>query len=74
MCLLQLVFTWYMLEGKLPTGISKTQIYLDEVALFWMSQWASCKRPIEPLVVSRVQIKIQFLIGYEQRMTLVYKM
>ena len=34
-----------MLEGKLPTGTSKTkkiQIYLDEVALFWMSQWAAC--------------------------------
>ena len=33
-----------MLEGKLPTGTSKTkkiQIYLDEVALFWMSQWAA---------------------------------
>ena len=43
--LLQLVVTWYMLEGKLPTGTSKTkkiQIYLDEVALFWMSQWAAC--------------------------------
>ena len=38
MGLLQLVVTWYMymLEGKLPTGTSKTkkiQIYLDEVAL-----------------------------------------
>ena len=41
MGLLQLAVTWYMLEGKLPTGTSKTkkiQIYLDEVALFWMSQ------------------------------------
>ena len=38
MGLLQLAVTWYMLEGKLPTGTSKTkkiQIYL-----------ASCKRPI----------------------------
>ena len=45
MGLLQLAVTWYMLEGKLPTGTSKTkkiQIYLDEVALFWMSQWAAC--------------------------------
>ena len=45
MGLLQLAVTWYMLEGKLPTGASKTkkiQIYLDEVALFWMSQWAAC--------------------------------
>ena len=35
----------HMLKGKLPTGASKTkkiQIYLDEVALFWMSQWAAC--------------------------------
>ena len=43
MGLLQLAVTWYMLEGKLSTGTSKTkkiQIYLDEVALFWMSQWA----------------------------------
>ena len=41
MGLLQLAVTWYMLEGKLPTRTSKTkkiQIYLDEVALFWMSQ------------------------------------
>ena len=40
MGLLQLAVTWYMLEGKLPTETSKTkkiQIYLDEVALFWMS-------------------------------------
>ena len=53
-----------MLERKLPTGTSKTkksQICLDEVALFWMSQWrayspawrmlyhvtASCKGPID---------------------------
>ena len=45
MDLLQLAVTWYMLEGKLPTGTSKTkkiQIYLHEVALFWMSQWAAC--------------------------------
>ena len=45
MGLLQLAVAWYMLEGKLPTGTSKTktiQIYLDEVALFWMSQWAAC--------------------------------
>ena len=45
MGLLQLAVTWYMLEGKLPTGTSKTkkiQIDLDEVALFWMSQWAAC--------------------------------
>ena len=45
MGLLQLAVTWYMLEGKLPTGTSKTkkiQIYLDEAALFWMSQWAAC--------------------------------
>ena len=45
MDLLQLAVTWYMLEGKLPTGTSKTkkiQIYLDEVALFWMSQKAAC--------------------------------
>ena len=45
MGLLQLAVTWYMLEGKLPTGTSKTkkiQIYLDEDALFWMSQWAAC--------------------------------
>ena len=45
MGLLQLAVTWYMLEGKLPTGTSKTkkiQIYLHEVALFWMSQWAAC--------------------------------
>ena len=44
MDLLQLAATWYMLEGKLPTGTSKTnkiQIYLDEVALFWMSKWAA---------------------------------
>ena len=43
--LLQLAVTWYVLEGKLPTGTSKTkkiQIYLDEVALFWMSQWEAC--------------------------------
>ena len=42
MGLLQLAVIWFMLEGKLPTGTSKTkkiQIYLDEVALFWMSQW-----------------------------------
>ena len=34
-----------MLESKLRTGTSKTkkmQIYLDEVALFWMSQWTAC--------------------------------
>ena len=34
-----------MLESKLRTGASKTkkmQIYLDEVALFWMSQWTAC--------------------------------
>ena len=45
MGLLQLAVTWYMLECKLPTGTSKTkkiQIYLDEVALFWMFQWAAC--------------------------------
>ena len=45
MGLLQLAVTWYMLEGKLPTGTSKTkkiQIYLDEVAFFWMSQWVAC--------------------------------
>ena len=45
MGLLQLAVTWYTLEGKLPTGTSKTkkiQIYLDEVALFWMSHWAAC--------------------------------
>ena len=45
MGLLQLAITWYMLEGKLPTGTSKTnkiQTYLDEVALFWMSQWVAC--------------------------------
>ena len=45
MGLLQLAVTWYMLEGKLPTGTSKTkkiQIYLDEVVLIWMSQWAAC--------------------------------
>ena len=45
MGLLQLAVTWYVLEGKLPTGASKTkkiQIYLEEVALFWMSQWAAC--------------------------------
>ena len=37
MGLLQLAVTWYMLEGKLPTGTPKTkkiQIYLDEVACF----------------------------------------
>ena len=45
MGLLQLSVTWYMLVGKLPIGTSKTkkiQIYLDEVTLFWMSQWAAC--------------------------------
>ena len=34
-----------MLESKLRTGTSKTkkmQICLDEVALFWMSQWTAC--------------------------------
>ena len=34
-----------MLESKLRTGASKTkkmQICLDEVALFWMSQWTAC--------------------------------
>ena len=34
-----------MLESKLCTGTSKTkkmQIWLDEVALFWMSQWTAC--------------------------------
>ena len=34
-----------MLESKLRTGTSKTkkmQICLDEVALFWMSQWTTC--------------------------------
>ena len=34
-----------MLESKLRTGTSKTkkmQIYFDEVALFWMSQWTAC--------------------------------
>ena len=49
MGLLQPAVTWYMLEGKLPTGTSKTkkiQIYLDEVALFWMSQWAACPQHV----------------------------
>ena len=34
-----------MLESKLRTGTSTTkkmQICLDEVALFWMSQWTAC--------------------------------
>ena len=34
-----------MLESKLRTETSKTkkmQICLDEVALFWMSQWTAC--------------------------------
>ena len=37
MGLMQLAVTWYKLEGKLPTGKSKTkkiQIYLDEATLF----------------------------------------
>ena len=45
MGLLQLVVTWYMLEGKLPTGISKPKrLHQDkfELSLFWMSQWAAC--------------------------------
>ena len=45
MGLLQLVVTWYMLEGKLPTGTSKTKrLHQDkfEFSLFWMSQWAAC--------------------------------
>ena len=43
--LLQLAVTWYMLEGKLPTGTSKTKrLHQDkfEFSLFWMSQWAAC--------------------------------
>ena len=61
-----------MLESKLHTGTSKTkkmQICLDEVTLFWMSQWtacspawrilyhvtASCKGPI---AISRFEYKI----------------
>ena len=45
MGLLQLAVTWYMLEGKLPTGTSKTKgLHQDkfEFSLFWMSQWAAC--------------------------------
>ena len=44
MGLLQLAVTWYMLEGKLPTGTSKTKrLYQEkfEFSLFWMSQWAA---------------------------------
>ena len=61
MGLLQLAVTWYMLEGKLPTGTSKTkkiQIYLDishfvldfPVGSLPSSMYhvtASCKRPIQ---------------------------
>ena len=45
MGLLQLAVTWYMLEGKLPSGTSKTKrLHQDkfEFSLFWMSQWAAC--------------------------------
>ena len=45
MGLLQLAVTWYMLEGKLPTGTSKTKrLHQDkfEFSLFWMFQWAAC--------------------------------
>ena len=80
MDLLQLAVTWYMLEGKLPTGTSKTkkiQIYLDEVALFWMSQWAACppactndvtaccKRPIPTLYLLNINQELRTNnIGY----------
>ena len=40
--LLQLAVTWYMLEGKLPTGTSKTKrLHKDkfEFSLYWMSQY-----------------------------------
>ena len=39
MGLLQLAVTWYMLEGKLPTGTSKTKrLHQDkfEFSLFWI--------------------------------------
>ena len=42
MGLLQQAVTWYMLEGKLPTGTSKTKrLHQDkfEFSLFSMSQW-----------------------------------
>ena len=45
MDLLQLAVTWYMLEGKLPTGTSKTKrLHQDkfEFSLFWMPQSAAC--------------------------------
>ena len=45
MGLLQLAVTWYMLEGKLPTGTSKTKrLHQDkfEFSLFCMSQWEAC--------------------------------
>ena len=45
MGLLQLAVTWYMLEGKQPTGTSKTKrLHQDkfEFSLFWKSQWAAC--------------------------------
>ena len=54
MGLLQLAVTWFMLEGKLPTGTSKTKrLHQDkfEFSLFWMSQWASCKRPIVLMIL-----------------------
>ena len=56
MGLLQLAVTWYMLEGKLPTGTSKTKrLHQDkfEFSLFWMSQWATAISSL--LLTARLQ-------------------